>query len=395
MTNLLLVVGVLESMDDLDMRVHHRAMMEAAGIQSIVRLCRTFAVDAIDRQLNKLQQIMDDDELRLKERMDEDILRDLASPEDVFNALKQKTGGTKAQDYLLSIMQHLLLIREEGPAQAKYFQIIDGAVTDLVMDKHLGQGEARLGRSVEQIIAQFNESERYQLAEDELAKAHATALRLRLEKEALEEELGQGGDGLVRTLKDRLTRLEEKLQVSRENTTKLQDQMVAQRTDYEEQIAQLEAQIMELFRMLKEVGKGVDKIMENSGTMDRKTLIETLEKHLQRDKTISILEGRADGRGQRRKNRTNGQADDGQDSDVTVDEEETPTKGGAKRRAGSSVKGRTKSTKGTRASEAQNGRTSQFMDADEESTQEQVHQQLAQGVQIVSLHFFVGMRQEF
>jgi cytokinesis protein len=49
---------------------------------------------------------------------------------------------------------------------------------------------------------------------------------------------------------------------------------------------------MELFRMLKEVGKGVEKVFENSGAMDRKSLIESLEKHLHRHKTISILEGR-------------------------------------------------------------------------------------------------------
>ena len=45
-------------MDDLDMRVHHRAMMEAAGLQSIVRQCRTFSVDSIEKQLNLLQQTL-------------------------------------------------------------------------------------------------------------------------------------------------------------------------------------------------------------------------------------------------------------------------------------------------------------------------------------------------
>lgn len=369
-------------MDDLDLRVHHRAMMEAAGLQSIIRQCRTYAVDAIEKQLNKLQQSLDEDEQKLKERMDTEILRDLANPEDVFNALKAKTQDSKARDYLLSMMQHLLLIREEGPALAYYFQIIDGAVTDLVMDKQLGGGEARLGRSVERIIAQFNEADRYQNVEDELAKAHATALRLRLEKEALEEEIAQGGEGLVASLKDKVTKLEDKLQVSRENTSRLQAQMEQQKSNYEEQIQQLEAQIMELFRMLREVGKGVDKIMENSGAMDRKTLIETLEKHLQRDKTISILEGRD------KRRKANGKGGEDQDSDGTVDEDETPTKAGSlRRRAASSMK-RSKSnkvrvTEAHRASEAQNGRSSQFMDADEAIVQEQIQQQIAQGVKIV------------
>jgi cytokinesis protein len=362
-------------------------MMEAAGLQSIVRQCRTFAVDAIEKQLNMLQQTLDDDEQKLRERMDHETLRDLANPEDVFSALRQKTQDSKAQDYLLSILQHLLLVREEGSALAYYFQIIDGAVTDLVMDKQLGGGEARLGRSVERIIAQFNEADRTQHVEDELAKAHATALRLRLEKEALEEEIAQGGEGLVFSLKDKLQHLENKLQVSRDNTAKLQQQMEAQKADYEEQIEQLEAQIMELFRMLKEVGKGVDRIMEKSDGMDRKTLIDTLEKHLQRDKTISILEGRDKRRTGRSK--ANGKAEDDVDSEGSVDEEETPTKAGSlRRRATSNVK-HSKSgksarlTEAQRTSEAQNGRSSQFMDADEATVQEQIQQQLAQGVKIV------------
>ena len=370
------------------MRVHHRAMMEAAGLQSIIRHCRTFAVESIETQLNKLQQNLDEDEQKLKERMDQEILRDLANPEDVFNALKMKTKDSKAQDYLLSMMQHLLLIREEGPALAYYFQIIDGAVTDLVMDKQLGGGEARLGRSVERIITQFNEADRTQYVEDELAKVQATALRLRLEKEALEEEIAQGEAGLVSSLKDKLKHLEEKLQISRDNTAKLQTQMEAQKAQYEEQIEQLEAQIMELFRMLKEVGKGVDRIMEKSEGMDRKTLIDTLERHFQRDKTISILEGRDKRR--TGKGKANGKGEGDSESDMSGDEEETPTKAGSLRRRATSNMKRSKSSKSVRiteaqrASEGQIGRSSQFMDADEAIVQEQIQQQLAQGVKIVS-----------
>ena len=187
----------MDGIEDLDLRVHHRAQMEASGLQGIIRICRTFSVATIETQMNLLQQTLDDDEKRLKERMDQEILRDLANPEDVYQALQSKTQESKARDYLLSMMQHLLLIREEGPALVHYFQLIDSMVTDLVMDKKLGGAEQRLGHSVERIIAQFNEADRYQHVEDELAKSNAAVLRLRLEKESLEEEISQGGDGLV------------------------------------------------------------------------------------------------------------------------------------------------------------------------------------------------------
>ncbi len=57
------------------------------------------------------------------------------------------------------------------------------------------------GHSVERIIAQFNEADRYQIAEDEVAQARALAVRLKLEKEALEEEISQGQEGLTGKLK--------------------------------------------------------------------------------------------------------------------------------------------------------------------------------------------------
>ncbi|KAJ3555998.1 hypothetical protein NM688_g2271 [Phlebia brevispora] len=376
-SNFLLIRGILEGVEDLDLRVHHRAQMEAAGLQQIIRICRTFGVAGLEKQMNLLQQTLDDDEKRLKERMDQEILRDLANPEDVYTAIQLKTQESKARDYFLSMMQHLLLIREEGPALVHYFQLIDSMVTDLVMDKKLGGAEQRLGHSVERIIAQFNEADRYQHVEDELAKAHASILRLRLEKESLEEEISQGGEGLVGTLKAKVAQLESKLQVSRDNTTRLQQQMAAQKSGYEEQIEQLEAQIMELFRMLKEVGRGVDKIIETSGGMDRKTLIETLEKHMQRDKTISILEGR----NKPQKRKANGQAAISEGE--SEDDEQTPTKpGGVRKHGKSSTKGRGKAGKAAGASDVPNGHTSQFMDADEAIVQEVIQQQFAKGVNV-------------
>ncbi|CAG8768523.1 11408_t:CDS:2, partial [Gigaspora rosea] len=44
--------------------------------------------------------------------------------------------GTRAYDFFLSAMQHLLLIRDDGEARTKYFQLIDSLVTQVVLDRH-------------------------------------------------------------------------------------------------------------------------------------------------------------------------------------------------------------------------------------------------------------------
>jgi cytokinesis protein len=251
-----------------------------------------------------------------------------------------------------------------------YYQLIDSLITDVVLDKKLAGAEQRMGHSVERIIAQFNEADRYQFVEEEANNARAEANRLRVEKEALEDEVAEGQDGMVGRLKSRLAHMDEKLSVSRETVTRLQGQLEVQKAGYEEQIAQLEAQIMELFKMLKEMGKGVDSILDSSGSqMDRKTLVATLEKHFQRAKTIGILEGSD----RWLKNMVEGEED--------VDA--TPGKKGSLRRSAL--------TKSTKTKTIENGRVSQFMDADDADAQEQIEQQLAAGVNVVRDFFSSGI----
>ena len=353
--------------------------MTAAGLRQIMELCRSFNFDNLNTQLDSLQETIENDEKELRERLDQEFLRDLTNIEDVYAALKTRTLNSKAQDYLLSILQHLLLVREDGPGLVQYFQLLDSLVTDVVMDHKLAGAEQRLGKSVESIISQFNDADQFRDLETEAAQMRVDLRRVQLEKDTLEAEMLNGGDGLVGILKGKIAALDEKLQISRETTARLQTQLETQQSSYEEQISQLEAQIMELFRMLKELGAdGVGKILDNSSTMDRKSLIATLEKHMQRTKTIDILEGR-DRKSIRRK-RDERQDDDGEgESD---DPDATPGKSKLRRQPNSSKSHQ--AAKGTHASEVSSGRPSQFLDADEADVKEQIQQQLAAGVMIVS-----------
>ena len=363
--------------EDLDLRIHHRSQMEAAGLQKIITLCLNFGVSSIDKQLQILKAVLEEDERRLRERMDQETLRDLADPHDVYSAIRAKTEDTEASKYFLSMMQHLLLIREEGQSLVHYYQLIDSLITDVVLDKKVGGAEQRLGHSVERIIAQFNEADRIQRAEDEAAEARAHALRLKLEKEVLEQEVAQGHEGLVGRLKEQVLHLEQKLHVTRETTSKLQGQLETQKLGYEERILQLEVQIMELFRMLKEVGKGMDHILD-SGSLDRKSLVLNLEKHFQRSKTINILEGK-----DRPLHKKAG--DMAQDVEVPRDRDNdsTPRKESSVRETNSVGNKGPKALGPMGVSEGPAGRVSQFMDADEADVQEQMEQQLAAGVKMV------------
>ena len=382
LANLYLVNAILAGVEDLDMKVHHRALLDAAGLERILNLCESFGVPSIDTQIAILQDALDEDERKLRERLDQEILKDLNNPQDVYNALCAKTDGTKAKSYFLSMMQHLLLIHEEGQPMVHYFQLLNSLVTDVVLDKKLANAEQRLGLTVERIIAQFNEADRLQAALEGVTESRSLASKLQLEKVSLEEEIAQGLDGLVGRLKEQLVKVEDKLNISRETTSRLQNQLVTQKAEYEERIAQLEAQVLELFRMVKEVGSGVVSVIDN-GSTDRRALIDALEKQYQRRETINILEGKDSG--MNKKSTKTGVSEQGDADGENSDPDATPGK--PKRNANASQR---QNNKPSALVLDETSRVSQFMDAEETDAQEQIQQQMAAGVKIVS-DLYIGI----
>jgi len=201
--------GILVGCSDLDSRIHHRSQMEVAGLHRILELLRSSGHMPLDKLLKIFQQTLDGDWKKLQERHDQELRRELASPEDVLTAIQARIGNLKAKDYLLSTLQHLLLIREEGPALTRYYQLVDSAVANIVLDKKPPEAGHGLGQTDED-------------------------------------------DGLVGMLKERIAQLEEGGRAYRTNLSSLQRIFEEQRAGYEERIAQHEAQIMELFKMLKD-----------------------------------------------------------------------------------------------------------------------------------------------
>ena len=220
--------------------------MAAAGLHRIVELSRSFNFEQLNTQLDKLQDMIERDEKELRRHLDPEIPIDLTNVEDLCAALKSRTYHTKAHGYLLSILQHLLLVRDDGPGIVQYYQLLDSLVTDVVMDHKLAGAEQRLGKSVESIITQFNDAAQFRALEAEAAEMRTDLRRLQLEKEALEREVMNGGGGLVGDLQGKIASLE-KLQISRETTARLQTQLETQKLDFDDQITRLEGQITELF----------------------------------------------------------------------------------------------------------------------------------------------------
>jgi cytokinesis protein len=291
---MILINALIGETEDYELRMHIRTQMESSNIREIMEACKAFGLQNLDRQIGIYEQLDEEDRERMMELFDRTVLQDMSDPTDVYNAILKSVDGTPAYKFFLSAMQHLLLIREEPEIRSRYYQLIDKLVTTIVLDKkpNFEAGlQGMIGVSVARLVAQFNEQDRLQVAEDEAGQARSLVLQLELEKEALEKELNQGANGLVGDLKGKLSTSEGKVESLRTTVNILQTKVEAQKRDFEEKLNQLEAQIMEMFKMLREAST-LEDVIDGGGGMDRKALIETLERQFQRKKTVGILEGR-------------------------------------------------------------------------------------------------------
>ena len=372
-------------MDDFELRLHYRSQMEAAGLRKILDVCHEFQHESLEKQIAAYEKLAAADQEALVQHFDQEVLRDLSDPYDVYRAIMSSVEGTPAYPYFLSSLQHLLLIRAESDEKTKYYQLIDELVTSIVLDKKQnfsGGLSSAVGVSVARLVAQFGEQDRARIAEEEASSARREANELRLQKERLEEEIAEGGDGLVGNLKAKLTKTEEKLQVSRMTTNALEGRLGEQKRGYEEQISQLELQISELFRMLREGGISSRSTGSDGAVLDRTELITSLEKQMERRKTIGILEGRhrkraGAGRGDAITEEDEGEGDD-IEGDTTV--RQMPVLSGevSRRAISSSAKRRLKGP-----ANAPLERNSQFMDAEDERVRQHTEENLARGTDMV------------
>jgi cytokinesis protein len=149
----------MDTIEDIDIRLYHRSLMDSAGLQRIIALCHEIGIEPMKAQLDQLQAILEDNELRLRERYNQGILRNLRNPEDIWNTIRCITENTNASEYFLSMMQHLLLTQEESHDMVGYYRFMDSLVRDVVMDRKLGTAERRLGHSVQRLIAQLNDAQ--------------------------------------------------------------------------------------------------------------------------------------------------------------------------------------------------------------------------------------------
>ncbi|NWZ29436.1 DIAP3 protein, partial [Asarcornis scutulata] len=159
-----LINALVTSPDDLDFRLHIRNEFMRSGLKEILPQLKCIKNEALDIQLKVFNEHKEEDMIEFSHRL-EDIRSELEYPfdiikrnmnkimsvmdifliqlllkkktiiNDVYNMVWNTVKDTSAEGYFLSILQHLLLIRNDYFIRPQYFKIIEECVSQIVLHR--------------------------------------------------------------------------------------------------------------------------------------------------------------------------------------------------------------------------------------------------------------------
>uniref|UniRef100_A0A452IFI2 GBD/FH3 domain-containing protein n=1 Tax=Gopherus agassizii TaxID=38772 RepID=A0A452IFI2_9SAUR len=128
-----LINALIIPADELDFRVHIRSELMRSGLQHILTELRKLENEELKVQLSVFEEHGEEDSEDLRSRL-EDIRIEMEYP--VFQILLHTVKDSKAEPFFLSILQHLLLIRNDYEARAQYYKLIDECISQIVLHKN-------------------------------------------------------------------------------------------------------------------------------------------------------------------------------------------------------------------------------------------------------------------
>ncbi|XP_075805817.1 protein diaphanous homolog 3 [Microtus pennsylvanicus] len=129
-----LINALVTSPDDLDLRLHIRNEFMRCGLKEILPNLKCVKNDGLDIQLKVFDEHKEEDFIEFSHRL-EDVRAELDEAADVYDMVWSTVKNTRAEGYFVSILQHLLLIRNDRFIRQQYFKLIDECVSQIVLHR--------------------------------------------------------------------------------------------------------------------------------------------------------------------------------------------------------------------------------------------------------------------
>ncbi|XP_041936470.1 protein diaphanous homolog 3-like isoform X1 [Alosa sapidissima] len=129
-----LINALVTSPEELDFRLHLRNEFMRCGLKEALPHLGAVRNEALDIQLKVFEEHKEEDMIEFSHRL-EDIKSELDDVGDVYNVVLSVVRETPAESHFLSILQHLMLIRNDYFVRPQYFKVIDECVSQIVLHR--------------------------------------------------------------------------------------------------------------------------------------------------------------------------------------------------------------------------------------------------------------------
>ncbi|XP_043487142.1 protein diaphanous isoform X3 [Polistes fuscatus] len=129
-----LINSIINSAEDLDFRLHLRNEIMRVGLADILEALEKDKSDDLSHHLRIFNEYKEDDYELFVQRFDH-VRLELDDVNDCFEVVKNMVMETSAEPYFLSILQHLLLIRDDALVRPAYYKLIEECVSQIVLHR--------------------------------------------------------------------------------------------------------------------------------------------------------------------------------------------------------------------------------------------------------------------
>ncbi|CAD7678913.1 unnamed protein product [Nyctereutes procyonoides] len=246
-----LINALITPAEELDFRVHIRSELMRLGLHQVLQDLREIENDDMRVQLNVFDEQGEEDSYDLKGRLD-DIRMEMDDFSDVFQILLNTVKDSKAEPHFLSILQHLLLVRNDYEARPQYYKLIEECISQIVLHKNGADPDFKcrhLQIDIEGLIDQMIDKTKVEKSE-----AKATELEKKLDSELtarheLQVEMKKMESDFEQKLQD--------LQGEKDALDSEKQQIATEKQDLEAEVSQLTGEVAKLSKELEDAKKEV------------------------------------------------------------------------------------------------------------------------------------------
>ncbi|XP_063413074.1 protein diaphanous homolog 2-like isoform X6 [Mytilus trossulus] len=213
--NIQLVNAIVSTPDDLDFRLHLRNEIMRTGMIDLIGSLDTQQDEELQTHLRIFHDHKEEDLDEFIHRYDNAHI-ELEDPRQCFDLVYNSTKDTISEPYFLSILQHLLIVRDDAYARPQYYKLIEECITQIVLHKNGTDPDFRHTKrfdiDVEPLLSSLHEKSRVEDAEVsivEISSKLETAITAKQESEAKAMTLEEK----VKKYEDELTVMKEKIKL--------------------------------------------------------------------------------------------------------------------------------------------------------------------------------------